>query len=667
MKHTIIALAFFTALSVNAQTSNEQTLLTIDNENISRSEFERLYMKNNTEATFDSASLNEYLRLFIDYKLKVTEAEQLGMDTTPEFRSEYDEYCAQLEKPYLTDASIDDSLAHEAYEHMKTDVRASHILIRCPENSSAADTLKAYKRIESIYKRAVKGEDFAKLAKETSEDPSVVRNNGDLNFFTAFSMIYEFEKMAYNTEIGAISPIFRTRIGYHIMKVTDRRPNPGQIRAAHIMLRVPQDADESAQKAAADKIKMIADSLAGGADWAQMVKRYSDDKGSASREGDLQWFSTGSMVPEFEDVAFALKNIGDISAPLHTSYGWHIIKLLDRKPLDSFENLKDKIARNLSRDARSQMAQNAVVERLKKEYNFTENKAALNEFASRIDTSVWHGNWNADKAKGLNKTIFTIADTVKFTQSDYAKKISQQGSLSPNVPVEVIIANDYKKLVDKSILDFERKQLPRKYPDFRYLQTEYHDGILLFALMDKMVWTKASTDSAGLEQFYEANKQKYMWNERVNVVRVTYNTAAVANTKATPAKLNKAILSAIKKDLTKEHYSETVSAAAAKAGAADSVITLRVARNTCSKTDDADVDAMKWKEGSTLTTENNGTTALYCILRYLPPMPKTLNECRGTIISSYQEVLEKEWIEQLRAKHTVKIDEKVFNSMIKKK
>ena len=655
------------ALPTMAQNTEEQTLLVIDNENISKGEFERLYKKNNTDVTFDSVSLANYMRLFIDYKLKVLEAEALGMDTTPAFLEEFKGYRSQLEKPYLTDASIDDSLAREAYEHMKTDVRASHILIRCSENASAADTLKAFKRISAIRARALKGEDFAKLARETSEDPSAARNSGDLGYFTAFSMIYEFEREAYATKVGSISPIFRTRLGYHIIKVIDRRPNPGQVHAAHIMLRVPQDADKATQDAAYAKAKMIADSLAAGANWAEMVSRYSEDKGTASNQGDLDWFTTGSMVNEFEDAVFALKNDGDISAPVHTPYGWHIIKLIEHRSLDDYEKLKARINNHLSRDARSQMAQKAVVKRLKKEYNFTEDKAALNELATRIDTSIWHGNWNADKAKGLNKTIFTISDTIKFTQSDYAKDLSQRGHVSPNVPINVLVARDYNKIVQKRILDYERKQLSRKYPEFKYLMTEYHDGILLFSLMEKMVWTKASTDSAGLEQFYEANKQKYMWDERVEVVRITYNTAAVANSKTTTAKLNKAIYSAVKKDLRKEHYTETVSAAAAKVGAVDSLISLRVARNTCSKTNDADVDAMQWKEGATLTTENNGITALYCILRYLPPMPKTLKECRGTVISDYQEVLEKEWIEQIRAKHTVKINEEVFNAMIKKK
>ena len=499
------------AMPALAQNSGEQTVLTLDNKAVSIGEFERLYMKNNTQATFDSASIAEYMQLFTDYKLKVAEAEQLGMDTTKEFRDEFDGYCAQLEKPYFTDSRVDDSLAREAYEHMQWDVRASHILINCKPDASAADTLKAYKRIENIRKRALKGEDFAKLARENSDDPSVGRNNGNLGFFTAFQMIYEFEKMAYSTKVGDVSPIFRTQFGYHILKVTNKRPNIGTTTVAHIMVKVDSTADEATKKAAEAKINMIADSLAAGANWGQMVKRYSDDKSTRKRQGTLPPFSTGTMVEAFETSSFALKNVGDISEPIHTSYGWHIIRLIDKKPVASYEDSYDKIKDNLSHDTRSQIAHTAVIERLKKEYHFTEDLAAFHEFVNAVDTSVWNGNWDSKKARNLNKTIFTIADSVKFTQQDYAKLLSNRDPVQNKIPVEIMLKDDYKDIVEKSIMDFERTQLPHKYPEFKYLQTEYHDGILLFALMDKMVWTKASTDTAGLEQFYEANKQNYMW------------------------------------------------------------------------------------------------------------------------------------------------------------
>ena len=673
MKKTIIAVAFLSAMSAMAQTTPESTLLTIDNEQISRGEFERLYLKNNNDVTFDSASLAGYMSLFIDYKLKVIEAEAAGMDTTPDFKREYDGYRAQLEKPYFVDTKVDDSLARESYAHMLEDVRASHILVNCAENASAADSLKAYKRAQAIYQRALKGEDFAKLARETSDDPSVARNEGDLGYFTAFSMIYEFEKVAYATKVGDVSPIFRTRFGYHILKVFDRRPNPGQVRVAVIFVRVAAKAEEAEQKAAADKVQMIADSLAAGSDWEQMVAKYSDN---ASGQSELPWFSTGRMVPQFEAAAFALKNVGDISAPVRSSNGWHIIKLLEKKPVDSYDKLEAQIKNNLSRDVRSKMSQKAVLERLKRKYNFKEDRAAYEEFVSLVDTSIWSGTWSADKAKGYNKVIFSLADTVKFTQADYARIVVLHGAAPRNMPIEILLKNDYEHVVEETVFDYEREQLPAKYPEFKYLLKEYHDGILLFSLMDKMVWTKASTDSAGQERFYEANKKNYMWGERMEVASCSYKDGVLSS--ADKKNVDTKLVAALKAGTKKGDYGEQVKAAMQKSGVSPDSVDMHVtvkrysileregAGDRYCDIDGTKIDENAWGKSKSKISNAGKRTKIFYLVKKLPPMQKTLPECRGAVISDYQNQLEAEWLEQLRSRHKVKIDESVFNSMIKR-
>lgn len=686
MRLSILTLALAAALQANAQTDGNQTILTIDNKNISREEFQRLYMKNNTEVTFDSASLAEYMRLFIDYKLKVIEAEGLGMDTTPGFIREFSEYCAQLEKPYLTDASVDDSLAREAYEHMQWDVRASHILIKCSENASAADTLKAYKRAQDIRKRALK-EDFNKLARETSEDPSAVRNGGDLGYFTAFSMIYEFEKVAYAIEVGAVSQVFRTRFGYHIIKVFDRRPNPGEFRVSQILVSVPQNADDATVNAKHSLAQTIADSLTAGADWSQMVQRYSDDRSTKQKDGDLQWFSTGVMVPDYENAVFNLKNIGDISAPVRTQSGWHIIKLTDRKQIDSFENLREELKNKLSNDARKQLAHKAVIDRFKREYKFVEDKAALNEFINCVDSTVKDGNWSIEKAKGLNKNIFTINDTIQFSQQRFAGLVfSNQQAFKPKIPIELQLKKDYNRIVEYIIIAYARAQFPKKYPELKYLQTEYHDGILIFSLMDKMVWTKASTDSAGLANFYEANKDRYMWGDRAEVAICSYKFRDDF-TPGAAKQIGIKIVSALKAGTKKGDYETQIKAALQKLGvtpdSVDMKLTVKPYNIVDGKTEDGaaaakycdingtKIDMNAWGkskskiiDGGRISGER--TEVLY-LVKQVPPTPKTLDECRGAAIADYQDVLEKEWVAELRAKHTVKINEKVFNSLIKNK
>ncbi len=670
MRSFFLSIVMAATMSAVAQTASEDILLTIDNKQISKDEFVRLYQKNNTDVTFDSASLSGYMSLFIDYKLKVYEAEAAGMDTTADFRREFDGYRSQLEKPYFTAPSVDDSLAREAYEHLQWILRASHIIVNCKPDVSAADSLKAYNRAESIRKRALKGEDFAKLARETSDDPSVAKNGGDLGFFSAFSMIYEFEKVAFQTEVGAVSPVFRTRFGYHILKINSRRPNPGKFNVAHILIKVDPNADKAKQKAAADKVKMISDSLKAGADWAQMVTRYSDDDKTRDQQGDLRWFAAGMMVPEFEEATFSLKNVGDISQPVHTSYGWHIIKLLEVKPFDDYESMKPQIMKLLSRDVRSDYAEKVVLERLKREYHFTEDKAALYEFNNLVDTSVWTGSWTADKIKGHNKVIFSINDTVKFTQGDYAKLVESSGA-APKQPVEILLKQEYDRIVEDMVTDYAKEQLPRKYPELRYLLQEYHDGILLFALMDKMVWTKAATDSAGLEKYYEANKQNYMWGDRVEVASCSYNGNAFAD--ADKKNADTKIAAALKAGSKKGDYEKQVRASMAKIGVEPDSIGMggdakkyNIVDGKWCDIDGIRIDKDAWGKTKTKVMNHEGRSYVFYLVRNVPPMPKTLNECRGLVISDYQNKLEAEWLEQLRSQHTVKINEAVFNSMIKK-
>lgn len=682
MRKFLLALAMVSALPAVAQYSDDAVFMTVGNKDVTCGEFKRIYTKNNPNAKFDSASITAYLPMFIDYKLKVVEAEAQKLDTASDFRKELQGYRSQLEKPYLTDEKADEALYQEAYKRLQSDVHAAHILIMCSEDAAPADTAKAYKKIQALYKRAAKGEDFSKLARENSEDPSAKRNNGDLGFFTAFSMIYDFEDVAYNTPVGEVSKPFRTRFGYHIIKVYDVRPNPGQVKVAHIMVKLAQNAAGAEAQAAEAKIKMIADSIANGADWVKMVARYSDDRGSSQRGGEQQWFSTGMMVPEFEEASFALQNPGDISAPIRTAYGWHIIKLIDKRGIDPYEELREQIKRRMSGDVRSRKGAKALCDRLKKEYGFKEDKAAYNEIAQIVDSTILQKKWSVEKAAGLNKVLFTFADSIKRTQQDFAKKLSQSALGSErNMSVHRLVTTEYENLVQNAIVGFERTQLERKYPDFRYLLQEYHDGILLFALTDNEVWTKASTDTAGLEQFYEANKQKYMWGERAEIASCTYNGDAFSD--AAKKNADTKLAAALKAGVKNADYEEKAKAAMRKIGTEPDSIGLLVKVIKFSIVDGQETDANgntvdvkycdfygtkinqdSWGKSKTKICNIDGHSYVLYLVKNVPPMPKTLNECRGAVVSEYQNVLEKNWIESLRAKYQVKLNNDILKTLI---
>ncbi len=659
MRKIIFSLLFILSATqlIQAQNSEQDILLTIDNNKITRAEFERIYTKNNQTPAFDSASLQEYMNLFVNFKLKVIEAETLGMDTINSFKIELKGYRAQLEKPYFTDEDADEALIAEAYEHMKWNVRASHILIKCGQNALPADTLKAYNKILKIRKMAIKGDDFNELAKQNSQDPSAARNGGDLGFFTAFSMVYPFETAAYNTPVGEISNIIHTKFGYHILKVTDKKEDRGQVKVAHIMRMVPQGSPAEKDKTQLKKINAIYDSIQSGVSFKLLVKRYSEDKGTSQKGGELPFFGTGRMIPEFEKAAFALREVGDVSRPIKTAYGYHIIKLLDNKPLESFEELKPTIKKKVSKDIRAKRGKQMVISRLKKEYNLTVNKKALQPFYSAFDSTLYLGKWDAAKVEGHNETLFTIADTVIFTQQDFAKSISTDGLRRIKKPLQILVDEEFNRYLERSLTNFEKSRLEDKYPEFKNLVKEYHDGILLFNLTDIIVWSKAVEDTAGLQKFYNENKNNYMWGDRVEATIYTFNK------KEWELKVQKLAAKVVKKNM---NLTEARNDFVEKANAKDSTFTLKVKKDKFSKGDNDIIDAITWKAGIKETQERDEAFVLVYVNSAISPQPKLLNESRGLITADYQNYLEKQWLEKLRAKYKIVINEDIFKSMIKK-
>jgi len=655
MQKIVLFVSIVMSINIYAQNSNE-VLLTIDGNKITCGEFERIYTKNNKNPSFDSVSLAEYMDLFINFKLKVIEAEELGMDTLKSFKTELKGYRVQLEKPYFTDESVDEQLMKEAYDRMQWDIRASHILIRCGSDALPADTLKAYNKIARIRKEAVSGKDFAKLAKEYSEDPSAKKNGGDLGFFTAFSMVYPFESAAYNTPVGKISKITRTKYGYHIIKVTDKRKDRGQIKVAHIMRTVPQGSGILKDEQQKQMIYQIYDSLKAGADFAEMAKKYSDDRGTSSKGGELPYFGAGRMIPEFEKAAFSLKNIGDVSKPIKTFYGYHIIKLIDVKPIGSYEDLKPTIKKRISKDVRARKGRAAVMARLKKEYKLKINEESIKPFYKVIDSTIFTGEWDATKAKGLNKTMFTLEDTLIFTQQDFAQSISNDGLRRIKRPLQLVVDDEFNRYVEKIITDIEKSRLEEKYADFKNLLQEYHDGILLFNLTDEMVWSKAVKDTAGLEKFYEKNKNNYMWGDRVEATLYTFN-----NQKWEP-QIKKLAIKTGKKNLDVQ---SSLDKFLKKAKAKDSTLTVTVEKNKFSKGENDIVDLIKWTPGIKEPVKRDDKIVIAYVNKQIPPEPKKLKEVRGLVTADYQNYLEKQWIKELREKHDIKINEDVFKSMIK--
>lgn len=685
--------AFLVTGSTFAQASadaNDPILMTIGSKQVKLSEFTYVYKKNNKDTTNNPQAVENYLELFTTFKMKVMEAEELKMDTSGAFRDELAGYRRQVSLQYLTDRKVNDSLLTEAYTRMKEDVRASHILVLCDENALPKDTDMAYTRVmiiqnllngkpttkliadyESKLKNKYAGSSkplatdqakinalvnplkdlekkykgkpapFDEVAFVASEDKSAVTNRGDLGWFTAFSMVYPFETLCYNTPVGKVGGPARTKFGYHVAYVTDRRPAVGKITVSHIMINsrtgVPLQ-DSLNAKAKAEEI--YAKAMAG-EDFATLAKQFSDDKQSAVKGGEIPKFGLYEMPAPFEKAAFEMKADAEVSAPVKTAWGWHIIKRVRKEAFPTFDQAKSDIKQRVSRDQRSVQGRASLVARVKADNGFIEYPNTVKDFYRVVDSTYFKGAWKADKAKNLNKTMFTLAGK-NYTQQDFALwlEIHQvRGGAKRDIPT--LVDAGYKTWVEESCVAYEDTQLERKYPDFKNLMQEYRDGMLLFDLMDKKVWSKAVKDTTGLRTFHEQNKDKYKLAERADA------TVYSCKDEATAKKVRKMLK---QKKTSKEIQDELNK---------DSQLNVTTEHKLYTK-GESDIVDRNWKAGTSKNENVDGRVKFVVVDHIEPARSKTLQEARGAVTTDYQNQLDKEWIASLKAKYPVTVNREVL-------
>lgn len=633
----IIAVLAFLTLNTLAQTK-EPVIFTFGTDTVFKSEFERVYSKNNDVKNKKPSEkeIQEYLDLYVKFKLKVKEAYSRQMDTNDAFIQELAGYRKQLAQPYLVDNHVTDQLIEEAYNRMLEEVNVSHILINCEKDDLPKDTLIAYKKILDIRKQIMDNKiSFDSAARQMSEDPSAKVNNGFLGYFSTFQMIYPFESMAYATPKGQISMVFRTQFGYHILKVNDRRQSPGEIKVAHIMVRFNNDKEVAAAK---EKIDAIYAKLQAGENFEELVKQYSEDYSTKSNKGEMTWFkSTGQLPTDFKEAAFALKNNGDYTAPVKTDFGWHIIKRLDHKGIAPLSEQKETLKYKVSRDDRSQISSKVVLERLKKDNKFTPNDKELVSYIATVDTSLLRGAWIPTPKSKTANVLFTIAGQ-KYTYDDFSTFIMNFQGPKKSDNVGYVVKDFYNDYVEKMNFAYEEDHLEEKYPDFKNLMQEYRDGILLFELTDKMVWSKSVEDTIGLKAYYELNKTKYMWGTRAE--------AAIFD--CSDAKVAKAVKKLVKKNLPDTLIYKKINA--------KDPLALSITRGKFEKGQNETLDKITWKEGVTDLPPNGTKQTFIKIYKVMEPTPKELSEIMGVATSDYQAYLEDTWIKELKNKYPVTIN-----------
>jgi peptidyl-prolyl cis-trans isomerase SurA len=623
--------------------SSAQDVLTIADDNISLKEFKNVFYKNNHNADISEDYLNEYMELFVKFKLKVREAQELGLDTITSYVNELDGYRKQLAKPYLKNEEFDENMLTEAYERISFDVNASHILIAVDEKATDDEVKVAEQKAITIKKDIIDGKlSFGDAAKLNSDDKSAVSNMGKLGFFTAFMMVYDFETAAYNTKIGEISNPVRTKYGFHLIKVNDKRKAVGQVKVAHIMFKTGLGADENKLNQANEKINKALQLLNKGEDFADVAERFSEDRSTAVKGGELPAFGVGKMVPEFENNAFELKSIGDISVPFRTEYGWHIIKLIAKEEMLSFDELKVELKRKIEKDSRGDLSKKALYEKLNDTYKVINKPAVYASFRKGAVNSVASATF--EKVNN-NQTLATI-DGKSVSVNKFSEYILAYQSLGSDID------DMYIDFVNEELLAYEESKLEEKYPDYKALLQEYREGILLFDLTNKKVWAKAVEDTLGLQAFYDANKSNYTWEKRLDAT--IYSCIDLTTAKK------------VKREIYKKNRGTITNADILVKINKDDALSLQIESNKFVKGANKNVDAIKWKTGiSKDIVLENGSYIIIDVHEVLESGAKEFSESRGKVISDYQTALENDWIASLKAKYAVTIHTEVLHSLVK--
>ncbi len=637
MKKNIAAL-----LLLIAGAAHSQTLFSYGNNNVSREEFLRAFNKNNTAASNTEKAYRDYLDLYTRFKLKVKAAYDAKLDTLPAQGAELQNFRSQIAEGFMNDESSVQLLVDEAFARSQQDLRIAHIYI--PFNGT--DTVAAYQKAMEAFNKIQAGADFGTVAESYSADPSVHSSKGDLGYITVFTLPYEFETLAYNTPAGKTTRPYRSRIAYHLFKTIAARPAVGRMKAAQVLIGFMPNAD-AAELA---KKKILADSvynaLLKGASFKDMVAQYSTDNISLQSGGLLPEFGTGRYSEAFENAAFDLAKDGDISQPVLTSFGYHIIQRIERVPANTDKKNTAAMAllkQSVQADKRIAVAKQLLAQRVMKTAGY--KTAAFNEKQLQVYAdSVYAGKKPVQSPAFNDKTILFSFPQQKVTAADFGKYIN-----SAKYSLELLrgksTAGLLQQYAETVAMEYYRNRLENYNKEFASQLKEFKDGNLLFEIMQRQVWDKAAADSTGLKKYYTANKEKYWWEASADVILFT--------------------------------CSDSASAASAKAGFVKDPSDWKMLAQNSDGRVQADSGRFELSQlpvsvSSTVKTgvatepvknnTDNITSFVYPIKIYSGRMPRNFEDARGFVINDYQAYLENKWIAALKKQYPVKINEQVLES-----
>ncbi len=632
-----------------------ETLFTINDKKVSSDEFLYIYKKNNNEA-IGVKSFDDYLELYINFKLIVAEAEKLKVGETDEFRNELQGYRDQLAKLYLSENKQYDILANEVYNRSKIDAKLDIIFVKVDKNDSPEDLESALTKVVNIKQRILNGENFEKVVSETSDDPRAARTNGHLPYMPVSYIPFELQKHVTSASKKSWSDPIKTSHGYYIVKVINTRPNPGNVKVAHIMIASPKALPESVALMKKNRIDSIYKLLQNGEDFKELAK-LSDDKASAKNGGELSWFSSGRMVSEFEEAAFALNKNNDISKPVRTISGWHILKLLDKKDIEPFDLQKKKIKKNLSRNSEIRLlVREKVKDKLKRDYRFKEFQKPVS-FYSVVDSTIFQSKWLSEKLTDLNQALFSV-NFHEYKENDFALYLESKQTVRRPIPIEIFINEMFEEFIYDCLLEAEKKGLEKKYPQFKFLMQEYRDGMLKFELIKEEIWDKASEDEAGLKKFYGSNKDLYNKQIIMDLSVFNYENERIC-------KHATKLLENSRSDYSDD---EIVNAVNEKSKGVFKTEGRKNYEYGDSHISDKIFNLIKNKKINKNQKIVNLTDEKYLV--YINSITKSkgknLEDIKGIVISDYQNYLENKWIEKLKRKHILDINNEEIEKLKQK-
>ncbi len=490
-------------------------------ETLTLGEFEERYARTvggRAEAAADSLpAYEDFLARYVDFRLKVQQARDLGLDRDSTLVAEVNDYRAQLAKPYLVEREVLEDITRDLYEKQREEVRAAHILLRVDENAAPEDTLAAYTKLSAVRDSVLAGADFEALAARHSEDPSVERNQGDLGYFTGGRMIQAFEDQAYGTPVGGVSPVFRTRFGYHVLKVSDRRAAEPEIQASHILIRIAPEATTADSTEARALAESLRERVLAGEDFATLARQYSDDEASGREGGDLGFFARARMVEPFANAAYDLENVGDVSEVVETRFGYHVIQLTGRKDRETYDEAYPQLKQTAERLPRTTVRRQAVGRAFRDEAGSTLDAAAVRRAtAAYAPDSLLFLAATESFGDAAGEAFATVGDST-FTLGDFADYIRQaRPAPGTDQPSQLLaLAEDF---LNEEAVELAAFRLEERDPEFRRIMEDYADGVLLFRISEDSVWNAASRDSLALARHYEEHAADYRFPERRRVV-----------------------------------------------------------------------------------------------------------------------------------------------------